>query len=478
VTGFVRSGWEKSVKEVRHVWTRLALAALAWVSFSAHAAVAPRINGIPAPKVVAGQGYAFQPKATDADGDKLRFAVVNKPAWANFDTATGRLSGTPATSHAGTYGNIKIRVTDGRFYRALPEFSITVTSSSSTSVTVPTARKANYGHYFATRYQDTPADVAMLCGQAGVKGVVWRRTWNEVETSPGVYDFSSFDQVLRAIEGSHNPKCQLWIFVEFKSFNISPVRNPCPAYLQDRYSGLNADGHRAATCFMWEPVVYTAYNKMMKAAAARYNANPRVEGFVLQESALGFNGAYSQDPSAGGTYTAAKWRDALVELVSQCGSAWSNSRCLVFLNFLKGGQHYLNDVSRAISAIPNNRGCMSGPDLLPDEESLHMGNDAVYKVLTRHTGCRSNSAQNASFRISNFNMDQVFNFAVRGKHGQFDHTSPRTSGVCVNSYVIWNHRLKDTGAGGRTWLDALPVIAAYPYGRLWLDQCEGGGTAP
>ena len=58
---------------------------------------------------------------------------------------------------------------------------------------------------------------------------------------------------MRAIAGSHNPQCQLWIFVEFKSFNSSPVKNPCPVYLQAKHSALNADGGRAATCFMWEP---------------------------------------------------------------------------------------------------------------------------------------------------------------------------------------------------------------------------------
>jgi hypothetical protein len=462
----------------------MALATFALVSMSAHAAVAPRISGTPATKVAAGQAYAFKPTASDADGDTWRFSVGNKPAWANFDSTTGRLSGTPTAANAGTYANINIRVNDGTYYRSLPAFSITVTSSTTADDTTAddtaasSGRKANYGHYFATRYEDTPADVAMLCGQEGVKGVVWRRTWGEIERSPGVYDFSSYDQVLRAIAGSHNPQCQVWIFIEFKSFNVSPVRNPCPDYLRAKYSGLNADGHNAATCFMWEPVVYNAYNKMMKAAAARYNGNPRVEGFILQESSLGFNGEYSQDPAAGGTYTAAKWRDALVAMVSQCGAAWSNSRCLAFLNFLKGGQQYLNDVSRALTAIPNNRGCLSGPDLLPDEDSLYQGKDSVYQVLTRHRGCRSNSAQNASYRITNFNMDQVFNFAVRGKFGEFNTSSPRNSGVCVNSYLFWNHRIKETGSGGRNWLDALPVIAAYPYGRQWLDQCAGGGTAP
>lgn len=455
---------------------RLALAALALGSVTvAHAAVAPRIKGAPPTTVTAGSPYSFRPQAWDADGDVLRFAVVNKPAWASFDRTTGRLSGTPTAAQAGVYPNIKIRVNDGRYYRALPEFTIKVNAAAATQTVQ--ARKATYGHYFATRYEDTPADVAMLCGQAGVKGVVWRRTWNEIEKSPGVYDWSSYDEVLRAIAGSHNPQCQVWIFIEFKSFNVSPLRNPCPAYLQAAYSGPNADGNRASTCFMWEPVVYGAYVRMMKAAAARYDANPRVEGFILQESALGFNGQYTQDVGAGGTYTAAKWRDALVHVVQQCGAAFQRSRCLAFLNFIRNGQQYLNDVSRALSAIPDNRGCMSGPDLLPDEASLHSGNDAVYQVLARHRGCRSNSAQNRSYGIERFNLDQLFNFAVRGTYGSFDERVPRASGVCVNSYLFWNHRVK-TSWTGQNWLDALPVIAAYPYGRLWLDQCAGGGGAP
>jgi hypothetical protein len=455
---------------------RLVLAAVAVGSISiAEAAVAPRIRGTPTAEVTAGSPYSFRPRAWDPDGDVLRFAVVNKPVWANFDATTGRLSGTPTSAQAGRYAGIRIRVNDGRYYRTLPEFAITVTAT-----TVPqtvSTRKATYGHYFATRYEDTPADVAMLCGQPGVKGVVWRRTWGEVEQSPGVYDWSSYDAVLRAIAGSHNPQCQVWIFVEFKSFNVSPLRNPCPAYLRSEYSGPNADGGGAATCFMWEPAVYGAYARMMQAAAARYDGHPRVEGFILQESALGFNGAYTQDAGAGGTYTGAKWRDALVHLVQQCGSTWQRSRCLAFLNFIRNGQQYLNDVSRAIAAIPDNRGCMSGPDLLPDETSLHDGNDAVYQVLARHKGCRSNSAQNRSYGIERYNLDQVFNFAVRGNFGSFDQHTPRTSGVCVNSYMFWNHRVK-TSWTGQNWLDALPVIAAYPYGRAWLDQCSRGGTAP
>jgi hypothetical protein len=98
---------------------------------------------------------------------------------------------------------------------------------------------------------------------------------------------------LAAIAASSNPHCQLWLFVEFKSFANSPVRNPCPTYLQAKHSGLNSYGHGAATCFMWEQPVVDAYVAMMKAAAARYDTNAHVEGLILQESSLGFNDGYA-----------------------------------------------------------------------------------------------------------------------------------------------------------------------------------------
>jgi hypothetical protein len=340
-----------------------------------------------------------------------------------------------------------------------------------------TGLKRNYGHYFATNSNDTPADAAMLCEQPGVKGIVWRRTWKEVEPRRGEYDFSSFTQVLKAIAGSRNPRCQLWLFIEFKSFASSPIKNPCPVYLQANYSALNSAGNGAATCFMWEPFVIGRYVAMMQAAAARYDGNPRVEGLILQESALSLNGVYSQDVADGGTYTPEAWRNGLIRLINRCSEAFPHSRCLSFLNFLRGGQHYLYDVSAAISSVPNNQACFSGPDVLPNNPTLYANINSVYEVLTRHDGCRSNSAQNDSFEVPSCGPDCIFKFAVRGTLGDFPQDAPRTGGLCVNSYLFWNHR-EAVSATGLDWRDALPVIAAHPYGTGWHGQCAGGGGAP
>lgn len=97
----------------------------------------PSISGTPSTSVAAGQAYSFQPSATDADGDVLTYSIQNRPSWATFSPTTGRLSGTPADSHAGTYANIVISVTDGKATRSLAAFSVTVTSTATTgSVTL------------------------------------------------------------------------------------------------------------------------------------------------------------------------------------------------------------------------------------------------------------------------------------------------------------------------------------------------------
>lgn len=88
---------------------------------------APTISGSPDAQVEVNHSYDFRPTAYDADGDALSFSIQNRPAWANFDTATGRLWGTPSSQQSATYANVVIAVSDGTASTALPAFSIDVT---------------------------------------------------------------------------------------------------------------------------------------------------------------------------------------------------------------------------------------------------------------------------------------------------------------------------------------------------------------
>ncbi len=105
---------------------------------------APTISGSPTTAAVTGRAWTFTPTATDPNGDRITFEIQNRPAWATFDNATGRLSGTPSAANVGSFANVVISATDGNGRSSLPAFSINVSAIASGTATVawtaPTTR--------------------------------------------------------------------------------------------------------------------------------------------------------------------------------------------------------------------------------------------------------------------------------------------------------------------------------------------------
>jgi hypothetical protein len=100
------------------------------------ARTAPTIGGMPTTSVEVGHPYSFSPTARDPQGRPLTFSIRNKPVWANFDAATGRLHGTPTAVHEGKYRYIKITADNGRDSNWLPTFTLTVLPGPPSSATV------------------------------------------------------------------------------------------------------------------------------------------------------------------------------------------------------------------------------------------------------------------------------------------------------------------------------------------------------
>jgi hypothetical protein len=108
----------------------LLLSALSATAVSAATNVAPVIRGTPASSAVAGTRYTFRPTATDANGDRLRFYMSNRPSWGTFNSYSGEFTGTPPAGMNQTFSNIVVSVSDGRRWASLPAFSIRVTSTT------------------------------------------------------------------------------------------------------------------------------------------------------------------------------------------------------------------------------------------------------------------------------------------------------------------------------------------------------------
>jgi hypothetical protein len=96
----------------------------------------PSISGHPAASIPVGTQYTFTPAAADPERHALTFSIKNKPSWAQFNTASGSLTGMPAAADVGSYANVQISVSDGLTSAALPAFTVTVDQMATGNVTL------------------------------------------------------------------------------------------------------------------------------------------------------------------------------------------------------------------------------------------------------------------------------------------------------------------------------------------------------
>ena len=171
---------------------------------------APTINGTAAASVIAGNAYEFTPQAVDPEGQPLTFTVTGRPAWATFDAATGRLSGTPGNGDVGTYAGIVITVSDGAASTSLPGFTIAVLAvqtgagSATISWTPPTSNTDNsplsdlagYRIYYGTSSGDL-AQVLDLPNPGISNGVV-------ENLAPGTWYFAVTSYNSSNVESDHS----------------------------------------------------------------------------------------------------------------------------------------------------------------------------------------------------------------------------------------------------------------------------------
>jgi hypothetical protein len=143
--------------------------------------VAPSISGTPPTSVLAGQTYSFTPNASDANGNALTFAIVNRPTWASFSASTGRLTGTPASSAVGQYVDIRISVSDGQLSTSLAPFSVTVTQGNrapTISGSPPTAAREGQAYSFTPSAADADGNPLTF-------SITNRPSWAQFNTGNG-----------------------------------------------------------------------------------------------------------------------------------------------------------------------------------------------------------------------------------------------------------------------------------------------------
>jgi len=154
----------------------------------------PTITGTPETTVMVGDAYYFQPTASDPEGAALTFSVQNLPSWATFNSANGRITGTPTAAAVGTYNRIILQASDGQAVGTMLAFDIEVqvlgtgtatlnwtpptTNSDGSTLTDLTGYRIVYGH------GSTSLNKAINVTNAGLS------TYTVGSLSPGTWYFA------------------------------------------------------------------------------------------------------------------------------------------------------------------------------------------------------------------------------------------------------------------------------------------------
>jgi hypothetical protein len=161
---------------------------------------APTISGTPAASVDVTKPYSFQPVAADADGDKLSFAISNRPSWATFSTSTGKLTGTPATANIATYSNIVISVNDGEATAMLPKFAITVKGPTNRTPTISgtpaTSVQATQAYSFTPAGSDPDSDTLTYSIQNKPTWATFTASSGRLNGTPATTDVGTYASIV------------------------------------------------------------------------------------------------------------------------------------------------------------------------------------------------------------------------------------------------------------------------------------------
>jgi hypothetical protein len=195
---------------------------------------APVISGAPMTSVAAGTAYTFVPSASDADGNTLTFSIAGLPAWATFNTTTGRLSGTPTTATTGTFSGIAISVSDGMASASLPAFSITVTApTTNRAPTISGSPSTTATQGTAYSFQPTAADAD---SDPLTFSIANRPTWATFNVNtgllsgtPGATNIGAFGNIVISVSDGKASTPLAAFAITVASSNTPPVISGTPA---------------------------------------------------------------------------------------------------------------------------------------------------------------------------------------------------------------------------------------------------------
>lgn len=311
------------------------------------------------------------------------------------------------------------------------------------------AVRSHPGHYVAVNEADELQSIRHL-DEPALRGVSKRYYWADLEPKKDAYELDTIKKDLAFLK-AHNK--QLVVFITDKTFH--PGKNPLPPYL----AGYALPNSRGFTAMRWDPAVNARFVALNQALARAFDDGPNFEGVAFQESGLMISLELRREHG----YTPEKYRDALIQMLTESSRSFPHSQVFWYMNHFEGGDEYLAEIAKAVIG---SRVVMGGPDLLPYRRRLQ----GTYQLYEQFNGriplfC---SAQDDSYRhdkrdsrnmgnaVVTWNlpppaegyvpMEQIFLFARDKLHVK---------------YLFWSYTYH-AGTGAFNYDDAVAVMQKYP----------------
>jgi hypothetical protein len=231
-----------------------------------------------------------------------------------------------------------------------------------------------------TYYKQTGGANTDLLRLPGMQGIQLRWRWNELEPSPGEFDFgpikSSYADSERSIRADlwrcAQANSSLIVFLEDKSFDgshVTPQDLRGPAHEQSwvRY---NPDGSVRATGFTacrWNADIVERWGDLIRALAAEFKDHPNLHGIAFPETAMSLDGP---ELIAGG-YDQLLYRDSIIAGLTTVSDEFPTKRVFWYMNFMPTIPQDVHLDTIANTIADHNGGnhgiLMGGPDILPDD---------------------------------------------------------------------------------------------------------------
>jgi hypothetical protein len=227
------------------------------------------------------------------------------------------------------------------------------------------AVKWNPGHYVLID-KSGPEDVLREVAGTPVKGLQIRYGWNQLETSPGVYDFSRIERHLALMKAKGK---RLFILLSTKNFSGPLVG---PSYLKgadyeggtyqieiDAKATTGAEQKYGANIKLYNDNVKARLIALVQALGARFNSQDNFEGIAFVETALGDAVTPLTEEQI------AKFFSNMAEVNTAAKAAFPNTVVLQYANSPTQALPVLTDEMRK-SGVG-----MSGPDIFSEHPGLN-----------------------------------------------------------------------------------------------------------